>query len=124
MRPPGNEHDTTTPPPTTHHDATGLHLQSATTGGLSLRIARSSRGPLSPPPRQGTPDASWSRYDVAGWTVYTAKPGKPRTRRSSPTRGVVLVGSPIQLSWVLRGVQLEGDSRWSPVAYRLQVPPA
>jgi len=37
---------------------------------------------------------------------------------------MVLVGSSIQLSWVLRGVQLEGDRRWSPVAYRLQVPPA
>jgi len=74
VRPPGNGHDTTTPPPTTYRDATtGLHLQSATTGGLSLRIARSSRGPLSPPPRQGTPDASWSRYDVAGSTVYTAE---------------------------------------------------
>lgn len=73
MRPPGNGHDSTTPPATTYRDtATGLHLQSAT-GEMSVRIARSSRGPLDPPPRQGTPDASWSRYDVTGWTVYTAE---------------------------------------------------
>jgi len=43
---------------------------------------------------------------------------------SAITSASVLVGSSIQLSWVLRGVQLEGDRRWSPVAYRLQVPPA
>jgi len=73
VRTPGNGHDTTTPRPTTyHHSPTGLHLQSAT-GEVSVRIARSSRGPLHPPPRQGTPDASWSRYDVTGWTVYTAE---------------------------------------------------
>ena len=36
----------------------------------------------------------------------------------------ILVGSLIQLSQVSRGVQLDGDRRWSPEAYRLQVPPA
>ncbi len=87
MRPPGNGHDTTTPPQASRHDATtGLHLQFATTGGLSLRIARASRGPLSPPPRQGTPDASWSRMTSWGGRSTPRKPGRPRTPRSSPTQ--------------------------------------
>ena len=93
MRPPGNGHDTTTPPPTTYRDATtGLHLQSATTGWLSLRIARSSRGPLSPPPRQGTPDASWSRYDVVGWQRILQEPAHitHRARPQHHPKSVVL----------------------------------
>ena len=36
----------------------------------------------------------------------------------------VPAGSFIQLSRVSRGVQPDGDRRWSPEAYRLQVPPA
>ncbi len=93
MRPPGNGHDTTTPPPTTYRDATtGLHLQSATTGWLSLRIARSSRGPLSPPPRQGTPDASWSRYAVVGWQRILQEPAHitHRARPQHHPKSVVL----------------------------------
>lgn len=37
------------------------------------RVARSTRGPLDAPPREGAPDASWSRYDVPGKTVYLAE---------------------------------------------------
>lgn len=51
--------------------ATGLHLLPST-AQLTYRIARSSRGPLDPPRRSGEPDASWSRYDVAGQTLYLA----------------------------------------------------
>ncbi len=60
-------------------------------------------------------------FTQAGWCL-TDTPTS--IREGWRTRGGVLVGSPIQLSWVLRGVQLEGDRRWSPAAYRLQVPPA
>jgi len=52
--------------------ATGVHLLPAP-APVTHRIARSSRGPLDPPLRGGAPDASWSRYDVAGRTVYLAE---------------------------------------------------
>lgn len=52
---PDNGHDTTPSPTPAHHDATtGLHLRAAT-ALVSLRIARSSRGPLNPPLRHGSP---------------------------------------------------------------------
>jgi len=51
--------------------ATGVQLLPAP-APVTHRITRSSRGPLDPPLRGGAPDASWSRYDVAGRTVYLA----------------------------------------------------
>ncbi len=52
--------------------ATGLQLLPAP-ALVTHRITRSSRGPLDPPLRGGAPDASWSRYDVVGRTVYLAE---------------------------------------------------
>jgi len=64
------------------------------------------------------------RKTLHGATLLAADHVVFATTHPPHRRPVILVGSPIQLSWVLRGVQLEGDRRWSPVAYRLQVPPA
>ena len=73
-----------------------------------------------------------SRFNSEGLARLADRPrsGRPRlggrrlTGQIAALRGLILVGSLIQLSQVSRGVQLDGDRRWSPEAYRLQVPPA
>lgn len=36
------------------------------------RVHKAQYGPLNPPPRSGTPDQSWSRFDIPGWAVLYA----------------------------------------------------
>lgn len=36
------------------------------------RVHKVRYGPLNPPPRSGTPDQSWSRFDIPGWAVIYA----------------------------------------------------
>lgn len=37
------------------------------------RVHKTERGALNPPPRTGTPDKTWSRFDIPGWaTLYGA----------------------------------------------------
>lgn len=73
MRPAGADQPTG-PGHRGHRDsATGLRLLPAAAAPTTYRVARSSRGPLDPPRRAGEPDASWSRYDVPGRTVYLAE---------------------------------------------------
>lgn len=33
------------------------------------RVHKSQYGPLNPPPRSGTPNLAWSRFDIPGWAV-------------------------------------------------------
>ena len=71
MRPDSADEQTPPSQPGHRDPSTGLHLLPAT-AQVAVRIARTSRGPLDPPDRSSAPDASWSRFDVPGRTVYLA----------------------------------------------------
>jgi len=82
---------------------------STTECGCPTHGARTDRPELSPPRRV------FRRGERALYRASTAPvPGIPAARTAP--RGLILVSSPIQLSWVLRGVQPDGDRWWSPAA--------